>query len=68
MKLSKNSKYFVVLGLSLGLPGTIIGVFFLIYGLVENKVITWNIGLPILILVVVNTLYLMVRYAIKRKN
>ncbi|MBL7665420.1 MAG: hypothetical protein JNM93_09815 [Bacteriovoracaceae bacterium] len=61
-------KNLVILALALGLPSTILGVFILIYQLVQNHVINWTVGLIILLAVIGNTLFLMIKYVIKRKN
>lgn len=55
-----------VMGLALGLPSLIIGLFGIIYQLVENGVFGWSIGFTIFIAVILNTLYLMVRYVVKK--
>ncbi len=61
-------KYAIVVGLALGLPSTILGVFAILYHLVQENLISWNIALGIIVLVVLNTLYLMIRYVNKRKS
>jgi hypothetical protein len=62
-------KHLGVLALALGLPSTILGLFGVVYHLVKKGYITWTWALVIMVLVVINSLYLMVRYAsIKRKN
>ncbi len=61
-------KYLAVLALALGLPSTILGLFAVLYQLVQKGVISWNIALSVLILVIINILYLMIRYVNKRKN
>lgn len=58
----------LILGLALGLPSTILGVFWLTYELHRRKIISENLGLLIMVLVVVNTLYLMIRYGLAKKN
>ncbi len=61
-------KYLIVMGLALGLPSTLIGVFALLYNLVQAGLISWNVSLVIMVLVSVNTLYLMIRYVNKKKD
>ncbi len=68
MNQPKNQKWWQVLALAMGLPSIIIGVFFGVYSLVQNKVITWGWALIIILLVVGNTLFLMVRYGLVNKD
>jgi len=68
MKNSSQQKWWQVLGLALGLPSIILGVFFGVYSLVQNQVISWGWALFILILVIGNTLFLMVRYGLVNKD
>ena len=65
---SQMQKFVQVMGLALGLPGTIIGLFFLLNGLVGKGLISWNTLLIVLLVVVVTMLGLMVRYVLDRKN
>ncbi len=58
----------IVMGLAVGLPSTIIGVFFVLYQLVQNDVISWNTLLIVLLVVVAYTLFLMVKNVLERKN
>ncbi len=61
-------KFFIVMGLALGLPSTIVGLFFLLHQLVQNDVISWNALLIILLVVVINMLGLMVKNVLDKKN
>lgn len=61
-------KLMIVMGLAVGLPSTIIGVFFVLYQLVQNDVISWNTLLIVLLVVVAYTLFLMVKNVLERKN
>lgn len=61
-------KFFIVMGLALGLPSTIVGLFFLLHQLVQNDVISWNALLIILLVVVINILGLMVKNVLDKKN
>lgn len=63
-----SRKFWLVMGLALGLPSTIVGVFFLLYYLVQNNIISWNVALGIIIAVVAYMLYLMVKNGLERKN
>ena len=64
MKMSKQ--YSLILALAVGLPSTILGVSYLVYLLMEKQLITPLIGILVIFLVVSSSLYLMVRYAIKK--
>ena len=55
-----------ILGLAIGLPSSILGTFFLMYFLIENKYISPLVGLSIILLIVGYTFFLMVRYANKK--
>lgn len=65
---SPLQKFFIVMGLAVGLPSTIMGVFFVLYHLVQQDIISWNTLLIILLLVVVNMLFLMVKNGLGPKN
>ncbi len=56
-----------VMGLAVALPSTILGVFFTIYYLIENKLISTSVGLVLLLAVIIYFFYLMVRYASSKK-
>jgi hypothetical protein len=66
--MNSNTKWMKVLALAMGLPSIIIGLFFALYGLVQKEIISWGMALIILLVVIVNTLYLMVRYGVVQKN
>jgi hypothetical protein len=55
-----------IVGLAIGLPSTILGIFFFIYFLIQEKIISTNLGLILIVLVIVNIFYLMIRYAVKK--
>jgi hypothetical protein len=55
-----------ILGLAIGLPSTILGIFFFIYFLIQEKLISTNVGLILIVLVIANIFYLMIRYAVKK--
>ena len=57
-----------VLALAMGLPSLIVGVFFGLYVLVQKGIIGWITLLVIMLLVIGNTLFLMVRYGMVGKN
>lgn len=56
------------MGLALGLPSTMIGLFFLLHQMVQNGYISWNTLLVVMVLVVVSVLGLMVKNVLGKKN
>jgi small-conductance mechanosensitive channel len=66
--MSNKKKYMMVMGLALGLPSTILGISLFVYYLMEQKIISHTVGLIIIVLVVVNIFYLMIRSVSKRKS
>lgn len=56
-----------VVAIALALPSTILGVFFLIYYLINKNIISQNLGLGFLVLIIAYFFYLMVRYATSKK-
>lgn len=65
---AKKTNHWVVLGLAMGLPSTIVGVFFGLYYLVQQGKISWTVGLVVLVAVILNTLFWMIRYGMVKKN
>lgn len=61
-------KFFIVMGLAVGLPSTIVGLFFLLYQLVQKNIISWNMLLIILLIVVTYMLGLMVKNVLDKKD
>lgn len=61
-------KFFLVMGLAVGLPSTIIGLFFVLYQLVQEGIISWNVLLIILLVVITYMLILMVKNGLGSKN
>jgi uncharacterized membrane protein HdeD (DUF308 family) len=61
-------KMMLTMGLAVGLPSTIIGVFYLLYQLVQNGYISWNMLLGILLLVIGYFLFLMVKNVLGKKD
>ncbi len=61
-------KMMLTMGLAVGLPGTIIGVFYLLYQLVQTGYISWNMLLGILLFVIGYFLFLMVRNVLVKKD
>jgi hypothetical protein len=66
--MSAPQAWWKVLGLALGLPSLILGVFFALYYLVSKGIISWTALLVVMLLVIGNTLFLMVRYGLVGKN
>lgn len=58
-----NKNIIKILGIALALPSTILGVAFSVYYLIEEKIISQEIGLIVILIVVAYFFYLMVRYA-----
>lgn len=65
---SQMQKFLIVMGLALGLPSTMIGLFFLLHQLVQNGYISWNALLIIMVLVVVSVLGTMVKHVLVKKD
>lgn len=61
-------KMMLTMGLAVGLPGTIIGVFYFLYHLVKSGYISWNMLLGILLLVIGYFFFLMVRNVLVKKD
>jgi putative effector of murein hydrolase LrgA (UPF0299 family) len=61
-------KMMLTMGLAVGLPGTIIGVFYLLYQLVQNGYISWNMLLGILLFVIAYFFFLMVKNVVGKKD
>ncbi len=67
-QVSESKAWWKVLALAMGLPSMIVGVFFGLYVLVQKGVISWIVLLIIMLAVIFNTLFLMVRYGMVGKN
>ena len=61
-------KFFIVMGLALGLPSTMVGLFFFLHQMVQSGYISWNTLLIIMVLVVVSVLGLMVKNVLGKKS
>lgn len=61
-------KMMLTMGLAVGLPSTIIGVFYLLYRLVKSGYISWNMLLVILLLVIGYFFFLMVKNVLGNKD
>jgi hypothetical protein len=61
-------KMMLTMGLAVGLPGTIIGVFYLLYQLVKSGYISWNMLLGILLLVIGYFFFMMVKNVVGKKD
>ncbi len=66
--MSTPAPWWKVLALAMGLPSLILGLFFTLYYLVQQRIIGWTTLLVIMLLLIANTLYLMVRYGMVGKN
>jgi hypothetical protein len=65
---SNKRNFLIVMGLALGLPSTIVGVFFLLYNLVIKGYVSWNFLLIVLVILVTYILVLMVKNGLGKKN
>ena len=65
---SQMQKFLLVMGLALGLPSTMIGLFFFLHQLVQKGYISWNVLLIVMVLVVVSVLGLMVKNVLDKKS
>lgn len=63
-----KQSWWKVMGLAMGLPSLILGVFFGINVLVQKNIIGWTLGLVVLLGIIVNTLFWMVRLGVVGKN
>ena len=63
-----KKKYWMAMALSFGLPSAILGIFALVYSLVDKKLISWNTALIIMLAIISNTFFLIIRYARSKKN
>ncbi len=55
-----------VLGLAVGLPSSILGVFAFVYFLIDKNYISSTTGLLLIVAIIAYTFYLMLRYANKK--
>lgn len=58
----------MVVAIALGLPSSILGLSFVFYQLVQKEILTQGVALGIFVVILANSLYLMVRYAISKKD
>ncbi len=65
---TKNKSLLKILGLSLSLPSLIFFLGWLMHYSVSEGYVSKPVGLILFLAVIFNTFYLMVRYAIKKKN
>ncbi|MCB9094749.1 MAG: hypothetical protein H6621_06745 [Halobacteriovoraceae bacterium] len=63
---NKKKNIYLVMGLAMGVPSTIIGVFFLFYFLDQQKILDLKYGILILVVTILNTFFVMVKYASKK--
>jgi hypothetical protein len=61
-------KFIRVMGLAVGLPSTILGLFFVLYEMVKAGYISWTALIVILVSAIVLTLLLMVKYVLVKKD
>lgn len=66
MKIQK--KWIQVLGLAMSLPSLIFACAWFIFHLVDEQILTRSVGIIILLAIVINSLVLMVVYALKNRS
>jgi hypothetical protein len=64
----KYGKYLKVLGLAISFPSTILTLAFGVHKLVDQGLVSRNLGFGLFFIVIFNILWLMVRYAFNKKN
>lgn len=55
-----------VVGLAVGLPSSILGVFGFVYFLIHKEYISTAVGLSLILTIIFYTFYLMIKYANKK--
>lgn len=63
---NEKSNILKVVGLAMGLPSTILGVFALIYYLMNKNYISSGVAILIIVSIILYTFYLMIKYAAKK--
>lgn len=63
-----KSNIIKVVGLAVGLPSSILGVFGAIYFLMNKNYISTGVGLILIVSIIAYTFYLMIRYATKKQD
>ena len=63
-----NKKLWTVMSLALALPSSIMAVTYIVYQLVENKLINLYVGSLIIVVYIVSLLFMMVKGANSKKN
>ncbi len=63
-----TKKYLGIVALALGLPSTIIAVSIGVWKLIENGYINSYVGIALILGVIINTFYLIIRYANKNSE
>ena len=63
-----DPKYIKVLGLALSFPSLILSLAYCTYLLVENEIVSMAVGYSIFFIVIFNILWLMIRYALNKKD
>ena len=61
-----NPNILKVLGIAVGLPSSILGVFFIVYYLVSKDILSSELALILILAIVGYSFYLMLRYANRR--
>lgn len=59
-------KYAKAIAIAVALPSTILGIFFGVYVLIQKNIISEVTALILILLVVINSLYMLLRYGSKK--
>lgn len=63
-----DKKLLSIMALALALPSTVLGVFFLLKELVENKILNELAALIILLIVIIHIFYLILKQSLKKND
>lgn len=66
--MKEKQRQYVIMGLAMGLPSTILAVAVMAYKLVEGGYISQWMGLVLVLVVIIYMFFLMIRYAVYKKN
>ncbi len=63
-----DKKLLAIMGLAMALPATVLAVAYIVYKLIEEKIISNGLGITLLVAVIANFFFLMFRYLRKERN
>lgn len=64
--MNNSKKYLAIMGLALALPSSILGVAAFVIYLIDEKIISNTVGIILIVLVIFNIFYLMIRSVSKK--